>query len=47
MSFPTVDKLGSMPGKKEGEVRVFREGMVAKAFAWQGGQWTLIGDVQG
>lgn len=47
MSFPTIDKMASMPGKKEGEVRVFRDGGVAKAFAWQGGVWVLMGDVQG
>ena len=26
LKFPTVDKMGSHPGKKEGEMRVFREG---------------------
>lgn len=47
MSFPSIDKMAGMPGKKEGEVRVFRDGGVAKAFAWQGGKWILMGDVQG
>ena len=34
-----------MSGKKEGEVRMFRNGMVPKVFSWTGGQWTEIGDV--
>jgi phospholipase A-2-activating protein len=47
LSFPTIDKMASTIGKKEGEVRIFREGMRAKAYAWQGGKWVLMGDVQG
>jgi phospholipase A-2-activating protein len=32
-------------GKKEGEIRVFRNGMVPEAYMWQGGKWVKIGDV--
>lgn len=47
LSFPTIDKMATQIGKKEGEVRIFREGMKAKAYAWQNGAWALMGDVQG
>ena len=35
----------TLPGKKEGEIRVFRNGMVPEAYSWQGGKWIKIGDV--
>ena len=38
-------EIETMKGKKEGEVRVFRKGMVPEAYMWQGGQWVKIGDV--
>jgi phospholipase A-2-activating protein len=47
LGFPTLDKLATTRGKKEGEIRIFREGMKAKAYAWQKGKWELMGDVQG
>jgi len=47
LQFPTIDKMASSVGKKEGEVRIFREGMKARAYAWQEGKWALMGDVQG
>lgn len=37
--------LEAIKGKKEGEIRVFRNGMVPEAYMWQGGQWVKIGDV--
>ena len=40
-----VDNLGSINGKKEGEIRVFRNGMVPEAFMWQNNKWDKIGDV--
>jgi hypothetical protein len=32
-------------GKKEGEIRVFRNGMVPEAYMWQENKWVKIGDV--
>ena len=46
-SFDTVDKMATIRGKKEGEIRVFRQGQVPKAFMWKGGKWELVGDVMG
>lgn len=46
-SFDTADKLTQITGKKEGEIRVFRHGMVPKAYMWKSGKWELIGDVMG
>lgn len=34
-----------LPGKKEGEIRVFRNGLIPEAFMWQGGKWEKIGEV--
>ena len=46
-SFPTIDKLATMKGKKEGEIRIFRDGGIPKAYAWQENKWNLVGDVMG
>lgn len=32
-------------GKKEGEIRVFRNGMAPEAYMWQESSWKKIGDV--
>ena len=32
-------------GKKNGEIRVFRNGLIPEAFMWQNGKWEKIGEV--
>jgi phospholipase A-2-activating protein len=34
-----------MSGKKEGEIRVFKNGLIPEAFMWQAGKWEKIGEV--
>ena len=33
------------PGKKEGQVKVFRNGNIPEAYSWKGNKWELIGEV--
>eukprot|EP00742_Colponemidia_sp_Colp-10_P003823 GILJ01004073.1.p1 GENE.GILJ01004073.1~~GILJ01004073.1.p1 ORF type:complete len:786 (+),score=133.68 GILJ01004073.1:49-2358(+) len=44
---PSVDTIFSTPGKKDGEVKVFRNGPTAEAYQWDASkaQWDKIGDV--
>jgi len=44
---PTIDKIHTIKGKKEDDVKLFRDGDIAKAYAWKGGKWVLFGDVIG
>lgn len=37
--------VDAMKGKKEGEIRVFRNGLTPEAYMWQGGKWEKIGEV--
>lgn len=46
-SFIEVEKMNQIQGKKDGEIRVFRHGMIPKAYMWKNGKWELIGDVMG
>ena len=45
--FPDVSRLGALRGKKEGEVKVFKENGVPKVYSWTNGEWVLIGDMVG
>ncbi len=42
-----LDKLTKIKGKREGEIRVFRNGPTAEAYMWKMSeqQWEKIGDV--
>ena len=44
---PGLDKLKTMKGKKDGEIKVFRNGDNAEAYVWKGdgNRWDKIGDV--
>ena len=44
---PSVDKLKTMEGKKDGEIRVFKNGTIAEAYVWKAdlNRWDKIGDV--
>ncbi|CAD8212029.1 unnamed protein product [Paramecium pentaurelia] len=46
---PGIDKLKTMVGKKEGEIRLFRNGNKPEAYMWSvaSSNWQLIGDVIG
>lgn len=44
-AFPTVEDMKKHPGKKEGDIRVFRTGMVPKAYMWKEGKWDYVGEV--
>lgn len=43
--FPTTDKMKTQKGKKEGDITVFREGMVPKAYMWKDDKWEYVGEV--
>ena len=45
--FPTVEQMGNFRGKKEGQIKVFRQGMTPKAYSWKGGKWEFVGEVLG
>jgi hypothetical protein len=47
MKLPDVSTLASTPGKKENEIKLFREGGEPMAYCWTGGAWTKIGTVTG
>jgi phospholipase A-2-activating protein len=42
-----VEQLASIPGKKEGEVKMFRNGNKPEVYAWDGTTWQKLGDVVG
>lgn len=42
---PTLAEMMNMKGKKEGEIRVSRNGLIPEAFMWQNGKWEKIGEV--
>merc|ERR1719171_1213418 len=42
-----VSTMASTPGKKEGEIKMFKEGSNVNAYAWKNGTWDLIGQVTG
>ena len=37
--------MQNMRGKKEGEIRVFKNGSTPEAYMWQNAQWVKIGEV--
>lgn len=37
--------MSSFAGKKEGEIRMFKNGAIPEAFMWQNGKWDKIGEV--
>ena len=39
--------MSQMKGKKNGEVRMFRNGQKPEVYAWNDGKWEKIGDVVG
>lgn len=45
--FPDVSTLGATQGKKEGEVKVFKENGVPKVYSWSNGKWNFVGDMVG
>lgn len=42
-----VSTMASTPGKKEGEIKMFKDGTIVNAYAWKNGTWDLIGQVTG
>lgn len=44
-SFSDISKLPSIRGKKEGEIRIFRDGNSGKAYSWQKGKWNYVGEM--
>ena len=42
---PTTAQMQNMSGKKEGEIRVFKNGQTPEAYMWQNSQWVKIGEV--
>jgi len=44
---PTIEEQSQIPGKNEGEIKVFRHPVGAKAYMWKQAdmRWELIGDV--
>ena len=43
--FETVGK--TTPGKKMGEIKMFKVGTTINAYSWNGGAWDLVGEVTG
>ena len=39
--------MAQMAGKKNGEIRLFKNGDKPEAYMWNGTEWTLMGDVLG
>lgn len=37
--------MKTINGKKEGQIKVFRNGLNPEAYMWQAGKWVKIGDV--
>lgn len=44
-TLPSIEKMRTMKGQKEGEVRIFKNGTAAEAYCWKDGRWEKIGDV--
>jgi phospholipase A-2-activating protein len=44
---PSIDQMPEMPGKKEGDVKMFKDGEKVNAYSWSGGVWNYIGEVTG
>lgn len=44
-SFTDIAKLPQVRGKKEGEIRIFRDGNSGKAYSWQKGKWNYVGEM--
>lgn len=45
--FPSIDKLSSTIGKKEGEIKVFIKNGKGEAYMWQKEKWVFIGEMVG
>jgi phospholipase A-2-activating protein len=45
--FPSIDKMATSVGKKEGEIKVFVNQGRGEAYMWQGGKWVLMGEMVG
>lgn len=43
-TLPTIQQMKTIPGK-EGEIKVFKNGVVAEAYCMKNGKWEKIGDV--
>jgi phospholipase A-2-activating protein len=44
-SFMDISRLPEVRGKKEGEIRIFRDGNSGKAYSWQKGKWNYVGEM--
>ena len=46
---PDVAEQGKIVGKKEGEIKLFRNGMSPEVYVWKSseGKWEKMGDVMG
>jgi len=46
-NLPSSDTLATVPGKKDGEIRVFKTGTTPEAYCWKAAEskWEKIGDV--
>jgi phospholipase A-2-activating protein len=44
---PSVEQIRTLKGKKDGEIRVFKNGTMGEAYCWkeENGKWEKIGDV--
>jgi len=47
-TLPTTDQMDQHAGKKEGEIKVFKDNGIPKAYVWKSSErkWDLIGEVQ-
>ncbi|KAM3139405.1 hypothetical protein pb186bvf_008430 [Paramecium bursaria] len=46
-NLPSTSQMSQMVGKKNGEIRLFKNGDKPEAYMWNGTEWTLMGDVLG
>lgn len=46
-SVPDASTMPQNPGKKAGEVKMFKVGNTVNAYSWNGREWDLIGEVTG
>ena len=44
-SFTDIAKKDKVSGRKEGEIRIFRDGNSGKAYSWQKGKWNYVGEM--
>ena len=44
-SFTDIAKMPQVSGRKEGEIRIFRDGNSGKAYSWQKGKWNYVGEM--